>query len=86
MIVDGKKIEEVDSCVYLGQIVTKDHDQVQEMNRRIRQGWSAFCKLDVMRHIYVQIKLKRKAFNDCILPIMAYGFENWLHNNNQFEN
>ena len=46
VIVDGKKIEEVDSYVYLGQMVTKDHDQVQEMKRRIGQGRSAFCKLD----------------------------------------
>ena len=50
VIVDGKKIEEVDSYVYLGQMVTKDHDQIQEMKRRIGQGWSAFCKLDnIMR-------------------------------------
>ena len=36
-IVDGKKIEEVDRYVHLGQMVTKDRDQVQEMKRRIRQ-------------------------------------------------
>ena len=34
-IVDGKKIEEVDTYVHLGLMVTKDHDQVQEMKRRI---------------------------------------------------
>ena len=28
VIVDGKKIEEVDSYVCLGQMVTKDHDQI----------------------------------------------------------
>ena len=49
VIIDGKQIEEVDRCVYLGQIVIKDHDQVQEMKRRIGQGWSAFCKLGNMR-------------------------------------
>ena len=31
VIVDGKKIEEVDGFVSLEQMVTKDHDQVQEM-------------------------------------------------------
>ena len=31
VIIDGKKIEEVDSYVCLGEMVTKDHDQVQEM-------------------------------------------------------
>ena len=28
VIVDGKKIEEVDKYVHLGQMVTKDHDQI----------------------------------------------------------
>ena len=50
VIVDGKKIEEIDRYVYLGKMVTKDHDQVQKMKRRSGQGWSAFCKLDnIMR-------------------------------------
>ena len=30
----------------LGTMVTKDHDKIQEMKRRIGQGWNAFCKLD----------------------------------------
>ena len=45
VIVDGKKIEEIDRYIYLRQ-VAKDHDQVQEMKRRIGQEWSAFCELD----------------------------------------
>ena len=46
VIVDGKKIEEVYRYLYFGQMLTKDHEHVQEMKRRIGQGWSAFCKLD----------------------------------------
>ena len=34
-IVGGKKIRKVDRYVYLGQMVTKDHDQVQEKKRKI---------------------------------------------------
>ena len=83
---DGKKIEKVDRYVYLGQMVTKDHDQVQEMKRRIGQGWSAFCKLDnIMRDKNVPMRLKRKAFNECILPVMIYGCETWLLSNTQLE-
>ena len=65
MTVDGKKIEEVDSYVYLWQMVIKDHNQMQEMKRRIGQGWSAFCKLDdIMRDKNVPMRLKRKAFSE----------------------
>ena len=86
VIVDGKKIEEADRYVYLGQIVTKDHDQIQEMKRRIGQGWNAFCKLDnIMRDKNVPMRLKRKAFNECILPVMTYGCETWSLSNTQLE-
>ena len=62
VIVDGKKVEEVDSYVYLGQMVTEGHDQIQEMKRRIRQGWSAFCKLDnIKEEKNVPMRLKRIA-------------------------
>ena len=74
VIVDGKKIEEADRYVYRGQMVTKDYDKVQEMKRRTGQGWSAFCKLDnIMRDTNVPMKLRRKVFNECILPVMTYG-------------
>ena len=85
-IVDEKQIEQVKKYVYLGQTVTKDHDQVQEMKRRIGEGWSAFCKLaNTMRDKNVPIRLKSKACNDCILPVMTYGCETWSLSNTQLE-
>ena len=42
VIVNGKKIEEVDRYVYLRQIVTMDHNQEQEMKKRIGQGVHSF--------------------------------------------
>ena len=86
VIVNGKKIEEVDRYVYLGQMVTKDHGQVQEMKRRIGQGWSAFGKLDnIMPDKNVPMRRKRKAFNECILPVMTYRCETWSLSNTQLE-
>ena len=38
VIVNEKKIEEVDKYVYLGQMMTKDQDQVEEIKWRIRHG------------------------------------------------
>ena len=70
VIVNEKKIEEVDRNIYLGQMVTKDHDQVPAVKRRMEQGWSAFSKLDnIIRNKSVPIRLKRKAFNECIFSI-----------------
>ena len=65
VIVDGKKIEEVDRYVYFGQMVIKDHNQVQKMKRRIGQGWRAFGKVDsIVRDKNVPMKLKRKALTN----------------------
>ena len=74
VIVDGKKIEEVNEYICLEQMVTKDQDQVQEMKRRIGQGWNTFCNLNnITLDKNVPMRLKRKAFNECVLPVMEYG-------------
>ena len=67
-------------------MVTKDHDHVQEMKRRIGQGWSVFCKLDnIMQDKNVPMKLKSEAFCECSLPVMTYGCETWSLSNTQLE-
>ena len=85
VIVNSKKIEKVNTYIYLWQRVTKDHDQVQETKRRIEQGWRAFCKQDNMRDKHVPMRLKRKAFNERILAVVTYGCETWLLSNTQLE-
>ena len=86
MIVNGKKIEEVDRYAYLGQMMTKNRDDVQEMKKRTSQRWSAFYKLDyIMRDKNVPMRLRRKIFNECILPLMTYGCETWSLGNTQLE-
>ena len=44
--INGRKIKEADNYIYLDQMVTKDHDQEQELRHRICLGWTAFGKLD----------------------------------------
>ena len=56
VFVYGKKIDETDRFVYFLQMMTKDHDQVQEMKRRNGQGWSSICTLNnIMRDKSVPI-------------------------------
>ena len=37
------KIKEVDNYIYLSQMVTKDHDQEQELRHRIGLGWAVLA-------------------------------------------
>ncbi len=71
------EIEEVEEYVYLGQLVRIDHNQYDELRRRIRSGWSAFGKLSEVMQSNMPLCLKRKVFNQCVLPAMTYGSETW---------
>ena len=59
--INGRKIKEVDNYIYLSQMVTKDHDQEQELRHRIGLGWTAFGKLDsIMGNKSISLRLKMK--------------------------
>ena len=75
--VDGEDLEEVKEYIYLGQLLelTKDHEK--EIKRRIAIGWKMYGKYrDIMRGP-LPVCLKRKVYNQCILPAMIYGCETW---------
>ena len=68
-------LECVDEYVYLGQTVqtTPGHDY--EIKRRIGMGWSAFGKQSNIMKSNLPISLKRKVYNQCVLPVLTYGSE-----------
>ena len=75
--VEEEIIEEVQEYNYLGQVLKLTKDNENEVKRRIILGWKAFGK---QRHIMkssLPICLKRKVYNQCILPTMIYGSETW---------
>lgn len=77
--VDNITIENVEEYIYLGQTVRLDREsQAKESKRRSKLAWAAFGKLSfILRSNNIQQHLKTKVFNQCILPIMTYGTENW---------
>ena len=75
---DQTIIEEVNNFIYLGKQVTKDGSINEEVKRRIALGWAAFSKVDnIMRSRNAKIKIKRKVFDEYVLPTMIYGSETW---------
>ena len=74
--VDGKAIEEVEKYIYLGKTVSRDGDLMPEIKRRTTLGWAAFNKVDnIMRSRKASMQIKKKVFNEYVLPIMTYGSE-----------
>ena len=71
-------LEEVSKYVYLGQEIWPDGNQTQEIKRKMQAGWVAFSRHeDILREKSIPNCLKRKLFNQCILPAMTYGSETW---------
>ncbi|TKR87789.1 hypothetical protein L596_012136 [Steinernema carpocapsae] len=74
ILLDGKPIEQVPSFIYLGQAIQLE----RPIGRRISSEWYAFKKYGpFLTSASVQMKWKRRIFNQCILPAMLYGCEAW---------
>ena len=49
-----------------------------EIKRRITLGWAAFNKVNnIMRSRKASMQIKKKVFNEYVLPVMTYGSETW---------
>ncbi|TKR73976.1 hypothetical protein L596_021211 [Steinernema carpocapsae] len=78
ILLDGEPIEQVPSFIYLGQAIQTRRDPSKEIGRRISSGWNVFRKYGpFLSSASVQMRLKRRLFNQCILPAMLYGCETW---------
>ena len=70
-------LEEVEEYVYLGQVVKMSYNHFDEVRRRVRAGWGAFGNLNEVMQSNMPLCLKKKVYNQCVLPAMTYGSETW---------
>ena len=73
--VDNKALEVVEEYNYLGQILKLTRDNEHEIKRRITLGWKAFGRQSKIMKSSLPICLKRKIYNQCVLPTMISGSE-----------
>ena len=67
--INGTETEKVTNYKYLGQTIAME----KKVSIRIKAGWSVFEKYRAIfldRHLPMSIK--RKVFNQCVLPAMTY--------------
>ncbi len=74
-MIGNEALELVEEYTYLGQMVSANPAHEKEIRRRIGMGWSAFGKLNLVMNRYLPLNLKRKVYNQCILPVLTYGSE-----------
>jgi len=77
--INNIEIEKVDHYVYLGQLISMESaSKEQEIKRRITMGWQAFGRAsEIFKNKNMPLILKRKAYDQCILPTVTYGAETW---------
>ena len=76
--VEGIEIEKVDHYKYLGQTIAMADRTANEAQERIRAGWAVFGKYkEIFRNEELPICLKRKVFDQCLIPTMTYGCQTW---------
>ncbi len=76
-MIGNEGLELVEEYTYLGQMVSTNPAHEKEIRRRIGLGWSAFGKQNLVMNSNLPISLKRKVYNQCILPVLKYGSETW---------
>lgn len=86
IVLDGNKLEYVQEYVYLGQIIAPTDQMSKEINKRIASGWRKYWSLkEIMKSKDLSMTIKRRTFNNCILPCITYGSETWSLNQNHRE-
>ena len=78
IMVDGRKMEEVNEFKYLGSIVTVDGDVEKEINTRIGIAAAAFRALDnIWRSSAYKIQTKLNIYKSNVRSVLLYGAETW---------
>jgi len=71
VIIENTAIEIVEKYIYLDhEIRISKGNQITKLLRRKTIGWTALGKLCDIFKAKIPMKLKRKAFNQCVLPIL----------------
>ena len=75
--INGTEIEKATKCRYLGQTTAMENRTKQEVSIKINAGWRIFGKCrEFFWDKHLPMSVKRKVFNQFVLPTMTYGMQN----------
>ena len=57
-----------------------NNDIMEEILNRTKLGWRKFGQLNIVFKSNMPFCLKRKLFDQCVLPVLTYGCETWTLN------
>ena len=72
------EIEKMTNCRHLGQTTAMENRTRQDISTRTKAGWSVFGKhREIFLDKHLPMSLRRKVFNQCVLPVMRNGYQTW---------
>ncbi|GBP30024.1 Putative uncharacterized transposon-derived protein F52C9.6 [Eumeta japonica] len=75
---DGNSLDYVSKYVYFGQIIAPNDQMSKEINKRITSGYKKYWSLkEIMKSNELNVSMKKKTFNICVLPCITYECETW---------
>ena len=78
IFIEDQEIEKVEEYKYLGQTLKLKDCSKEEVLKRIKAGWSCFGRhKEILCNKDIPMSLRRKVYNQCVLPTMTYGSETW---------
>ena len=78
--IENTTLKKVEEYVYLGQMISSNGGLINEIKRRMKLEWVAMGKLRQIFRSRMTLCLKRKLFNEFVLPVMTYESETWTLN------
>ena len=76
--IGSEVMEDVDTFVYLGSVMTTTGDSDHDIKVRIGKAWGAYNKLKpIWRSKQLSTKTKVSVYRACVLSVLLYGCESW---------
>ena len=83
--VDNNELEIIDKYIYLGWKFTMNNDIMTEILNHTKLGWRKFGQLNIVFKSNMPFCLKRKLFDQCVLPVLTYDCETWTLNSKSIQ-
>ncbi|KAK6749394.1 hypothetical protein RB195_001791 [Necator americanus] len=74
---EGSRIMETSSYVYLGRSMNMENDLREELNRRMRAAWAAFAAVREATDQLTDQDLRAHLFDSTVPPALCYAAETW---------
>jgi uncharacterized membrane protein len=72
-------LEPVDSCTYLGTVISQDGRIDKEVTNRVQKANNAYFQMNniIFGKRELEMKTKTRIYQSLIAPVLLYGNESW---------